>query len=462
MLKETKDFVMIDLTGAFKAIIKRFWIIVLCAVIGAGAGAAYAESIKTTPLYRSTAKLYVTGVYSATVSSSSIAAGQAILSSYYNILESKPVLTTVIEALELNMSYSQLKSCISEKSISGTCMVNISVSFPDPEWAKVIVDELIKVSSQYAYDIMGMAPPVVVESASVSNSPYNIQSRTKKYALFGGAGAGAIALVLVLFFSLTDNKIRDRKDVEWKSGLEVKAVVPKDKGEKTATSLKNSMRFLYSELCAEETTPKIVTFVSYKNAEKKRLIGEFSKFMAELGKKVAIVNTNMISFKKDASVAKSEKESKGKEEKHSGGDKKGLEDFLNGTTKNLNDIIEDEEGIAVIKATGEVLNSYELLKGENCAKLFEELKNKYDIVLTDTVGFEAANDAEAVFDYSDAVFAVFTCGKTTFKQVTELSDRFSKRRKADGAILSEIKVRKGKSFANEFGKYVGIFNEGAK
>lgn len=479
MLKETKDFIMIDFTGLFRTILKRFWILVLCAVIGAGAAGGYAASIKTTPMYRSTAKLYVTGVYSATVSSSSIAAGQAILSSYYNILESRPVLTTVIETLGLNMSYSQLKACIEEKSIAGTCMVNISASFPEPEWAKTIVDEVIKISSQYSYDIMGMAPPVVVESASVPTSPYNIQSRVKRYAFFGGAGAGFLALVIVLLLALTDNKIRNTKDVNWRTGLDVKAVIPSDKGEKNAKYVTNSMRYFYSELCAEEETPKVLTFVSYKEVEKRKAIKELSKFLAEIGKSVAVVNTNMIVVKKEKPVSASATETDVKETKDTGkkgkkdnkdsnkqGDngaaKMGLEDYLNGTTSNIDDILEEKDGINYIGVKAEALNSYELLKSDNCKKLFDELRNRFDFVLTDTVGFEVANDAEAMFGYSDAVFTVFACGKSTNKQATDLSARFNGKEKNSGAILTDVKFSKSKAFAKEFGKYVGLFNKGGK
>ena len=463
MLKETKDFVMIDLTGAIRAVAKRFWIILLCACIGAGAGAGYASTIKTTPMYRSTAKLYVTGVYSATVSSSSIAAGQAILSSYYNILESRPVLTMVIETLGLNMTYSQLKSCISEKSISGTCMVNISAVFADPEWAKAIVDELIKISAQYSYDIMGMAPPVVVESASAPTYPYNIESRVKKYAVYGGAAAGLLALIFVVFISLSDKKIRDKKSVEWKADMEVKAVLPHDKGEKTAKYINNAMRYFYSELCSQEETPRVITFVSYKDSEKKKLIKEFTKFLTEIGKSVAVVNTNMVSFKKDKNAVENDADNKetGKKGNNKNA-KKMLEDYLKGETNNIEDIIEEKDGIATIAAGGEVLNSYELLKGENSKKLFEELKNKYDFILNDTVGFETANDAEAIFDYSDAVFSVFTRGKTTYKQVADLTERFNAKEKTSGAILTEVIVSKSKAFANDFGKYVGLFNRSAK
>lgn len=478
MLKETKDFIMIDFTGLFRTILKRFWILVLCAVIGAGAAGGYAASIKTTPMYRSTAKLYVTGVYSATVSSQSIAAGQAILSSYYNILESRPVLLAVIDELGLNMTYSQLKSCIEEKGIQGTCMVNVSASFPDPEWAKTIVDEIIKISSQYSYDIMGMAPPVVVESASVPNSPYNIHSRVKKYAFFGGAGAGFLALIIVVLLSLTDNKIRDTKDVNWRTGLDVKAVIPADKGEKTAKYVQNSMRYLYSEICAEEETPKVLTFVSYKEAEKRKAIKELSKFLAEIGKKAVVVNTNMIMAKKEKAAAASEnatdnkdnkdtnKKNKGSKEpnkqNNGGTDKMGLEDYLSGTTANIDDIIGDKDGIDHICVKAETLNSYELLKSENCKKLFDELRNRYDFVLADTVGFEAANDAEAVFAYSDAVFSVFACGKSTNKQATDLSARFNEKEKHNGAILTDVKFSKSKAFAKEFGKYVGLFNRSGK
>ena len=326
---------------------------------------------------------------------------------------------------------------------------------------------------------MGMAPPVVVESASVPTSPYNIQSRVKRYAFFGGAGAGFLALVIVLLLALTDNKIRNTKDVNWRTGLDVKAVIPSDKGEKNAKYVTNSMRYFYSELCAEEETPKVLTFVSYKEVEKRKAIKELSKFLAEIGKSVAVVNTNMIVVKKEKPVSASATETDVKETKDTGkkgkkdnkdsnkqGDngaaKMGLEDYLNGTTSNIDDILEEKDGINYIGVKAEALNSYELLKSDNCKKLFDELRNRFDFVLTDTVGFEVANDAEAMFGYSDAVFTVFACGKSTNKQATDLSARFNGKEKNSGAILTDVKFSKSKAFAKEFGKYVGLFNKGGK
>ncbi|MBR5762849.1 MAG: hypothetical protein IKX87_12580, partial [Lachnospiraceae bacterium] len=140
----------------------------------------------------------------------------------------------------------------------------------------------------------------------------------------------------------------------------------------------------------------------------------------------------------------------------------GLVEYLNGEIGNLDDIIEDKDGVANIAAKAEALNSYELLKGDKAKQLFDELRNRYDFVLADTVGFEAANDAEAVFGYSDAVFSVFACGKTTLKQAEMLSERFTEKEKNSGAILADVKVNKSKSFAKDYGKYVGMFNRSGK
>ena len=145
-----------------------------------------------------------------------------------------------------------------------------------------------------------------------------------------------------------------------------------------------------------------------------------------------------------------------------GAAKMGLEDYLNGTTSNIDDILEEKDGINYIGVKAEALNSYELLKSDNCKKLFDELRNRFDFVLTDTVGFEVANDAEAMFGYSDAVFTVFACGKSTNKQATDLSARFNGKEKNSGAILTDVKFSKSKAFAKEFGKYVGLFNKGGK
>lgn len=450
MVKETNDFILLDFTGLFKAVLKRLWIIVLCVAIGAGVGAAYSTTIKIAPMYRSTAKLYITGSYTSTLSSSAITAGQAVMSSYFNIVESHPVIDKVRENLGLTLTYSQVKNCISEKLIPGTCMATVELTFPDPEWAQAILDELISLSAIRAYDIMGMAPPMVIEDPSLPVNPYNIESKLKRYTVYGAAAGAAVSMLIVLILVIMDNKLHNPKNVEWKTGLQTKGIAPKAKKGTTSPYAKKAMRYLYSELWAGEKEPKVISFVANADSDKKDLIDTFSGFMSDLGKEIVILDTNMLAARTNSDVSRPDNGEDGEEIEN-----KYLEDYLNGETQNVDDIILYKGNVAYIRNSKEVYNSYELLKSENCKNLFSALRDKFDCVVVDTVSFENANDAEAVLDKADANIAVFTCDKTKNKQAAALTERYGANN-LSGAVLTNVKIKKSKGFKKIYGKYIGL------
>ena len=99
--------------------------------------------------------------------------GQSTMPNYVELMKSRPVLEGVIEKFGLNMSYSELLGCLSTSSISGTAMMTVTIVFPDPEWAKAIVDEVALESSAYALEVMGMSPPTIYEESIVATRPYN-------------------------------------------------------------------------------------------------------------------------------------------------------------------------------------------------------------------------------------------------------------------------------------------------
>lgn len=461
MVNETKDTIIIDFTGIFKALIKRCWIVVLCIILGAGIGIGYSQTIRVTPLYKSTAKLYVTGSYTATLSLTSINAGQAILTSYYNILESRPVLNEVMDNLGINLPYYTLRDCISKNSISGTCMITLGLSYPDPEWAQAILNELIEVSSEYAYEIMGMSPPVIYEEATLPTSAYNIENKTMTYAKYGALYGAIASFAFILIWALADDKLKDMKHVEWKSGLEVKGIAPRVKKGMPSPYAKRAMRFLYSELWSAEKDPKVVLFASTKESEKEGVVNTFTDFLAGINKEVVLLDTNMLKERaevEETPVDYSEEENteqKKKSKKTNAIDKRMyLEDYLTGETDNIDDIILFRGNVGYIRNNKEVFNSYELLESERCGKLFEALREKFDCVVVNTVPFEIANDAEAVLDKSDANLLVFSYGNSTGKQAKAISKRLGAEN-FFGVVFADVKVKNGLFFRKKYGKYIG-------
>lgn len=464
MVNETKDFITIDLTGIIKSVIKRLWVIVIGTVLVAGLAVGYSTTIKPTPLYKSTAKLYVTGSYTATLSPSAISGGQAIMTSYYNILESRPVLNGVIANMGLNISYESLRSCISKSAISGTCMISIGLSFPDPDWAQAILNELIISSSDYAYEIMGMSPPIVYEEPTLPTRAYNIQDQTMRYAKYGALIGAAVSLFIVLILALADDKLKDVRHVEWKAGLEVRGISPKPKKGTVSPYMKKAMRYLYSELWSGEKEPKVVSFVSTKEREKQYIVEQFTDFLAGLKKNVVVVDTNLLNDRKDKleelnkSVALETQGNDTTQEADYPVKKMYLEDYFSGETDNIDDLIVYSDNVGYIRNSSEVFNSYELLTSEKCDALFDALREKFDCVIIDTVPFEKANDAEAVLSKADANLMVFTYGKSKGKQATALSKRLGAKN-FFGAVLADVKVSNTISFRKKFGKYIGYISK---
>ena len=85
----------IDLNKIFKVLLKRVWVIVLCAVLAGALTLVYTVNF-VTPMYTASVAMYVNNnnntAYSGTVSSSNLAVALQLVKTYVNIIQSDTVL----------------------------------------------------------------------------------------------------------------------------------------------------------------------------------------------------------------------------------------------------------------------------------------------------------------------------------------------------------------------------------
>ena len=163
----------IDLLELIQAFWHRLWLILLAALAGGTIAYAYSRYVLI-PQYRSTAMLYVLSK-EATLTSD-LQLGSQLTLDYQVLITSRPVLEEVIEELQLEMTYKELRSSISVENPSDTRFLNVTVQNPDPLLAKQIVDKVATTSSDYIGDIMEMVPPKLIEDGEVpmiKSSPSN-------------------------------------------------------------------------------------------------------------------------------------------------------------------------------------------------------------------------------------------------------------------------------------------------
>jgi len=442
MIKENKDFITIDFTGIFKMVIRKLWIIILLGALGAGIGWGYVQianaSLSDTPMYRSRAKLYVTGNEMVTLSTNAKIVGQSFFADYAELMKSDKVITHIIEDLELNMSPSQLISCISTRWISDTCMAYVTVTFPDAQLAKVIVDDLVRVTSAYALEIIGMTPPKVYEEAIVATEPLSVTGiDATKYIAIGAIGGVAIAfcILLVLFFS--DKKVRTPEQILNVTGIPVYAALLNGKKKRNVKYNKHALMLLFEKLYLNHRENKSIAFLSTGKEKQETVVVQYARYLSEIGKKVVILDTKMYCPTCDAG--------------------NGLLEYLEGKVEDLGTIISEKNGMNYIACAESVQNAVEYLDGSAFDNLLEELGNRYDYILLITESLEKTAEAAIIMKKAGVSLLVIECDKTLYPSCESFVEAYNAEDVVSGIILSDIRRKvKSRRFKKEFGQFFGI------
>jgi len=204
-------------------ILHKNWIIILVLLIlGTAAGAAY--SFAQTPMYRSSAQLYVS-VRSEGAATGDLVQGttfaRQIVASYVDVVPTALVLQPVIDDLNLDLTLGQLAGRVSADAPLNTVNINITATDPDPDQAAAIADATAASLTNAVQTTLerpatdGGASPVqltTVQPAVVPTSPVspNTNLNIALGALLGlAAGIGIAVLRTVL-----DTRVRTLHDIE--------------------------------------------------------------------------------------------------------------------------------------------------------------------------------------------------------------------------------------------------------
>ena len=133
MEEQNSKFYEIDILQILAAIWHRAWIVVLVAIIGAGAGFSISEFVMT-PKYKSEARLYVNnssvtvGGTSFSISSGELTAAQKLVDTYIVILTSRTTLNDVIKKSGVDYTFSEMRDMIYAAPVNNTQVFSVSVS----------------------------------------------------------------------------------------------------------------------------------------------------------------------------------------------------------------------------------------------------------------------------------------------------------------------------------------------
>ena len=227
------DEMEIDLLELFYVLKSKILAILGVGLLFGCIACAYAGFL-VKPLYTSSSMMLVLTKETTLSSLADLQMGSQLTKDYSILITSRPVLTDVIDQLDLDMDYKQLKNMITVTNQDDTRILQLSVEYSDAKQAKEIVDKLSEVASEYIGDKMEVTPPKIVEKGEVPTSRSN--TGVAKMAVMGVL-AGVIVIRTIM-----DDTIKSEEDIEKYLGLSTLSIIPDRKDYINGSGKKKSKR----------------------------------------------------------------------------------------------------------------------------------------------------------------------------------------------------------------------------
>lgn len=178
----------------FRYLAKKLYIAVAAALVLCTAAGLY-TTFCVTPMYASSAKMYIRNRQSTGFTSSEITAYSDLTKDYMQFLFSDAVLEPVIEECGLSVTTAGLKRRISVSNPVETRILVVQVSDSDPARAKQIVDSLCLRFQRFISELMREDQVTVYDEGTLPVYPY---SPSLKRNLFLAALLGFLIPMLLL------------------------------------------------------------------------------------------------------------------------------------------------------------------------------------------------------------------------------------------------------------------------
>lgn len=455
--RQEKQPKTIDLIGLFFAILEKFWLIVICAVLGAMLMGWMAGRSSTT--YTATSKLYIVDVSSGSIDFNNLQLGTVLTLDYQEVFKTWEVHQMVKEELDLPYSYEQMQSMLSISNPEDTRILYITVTHSDAKMAADIANAYAKAAKEFIINTMRGEEPSDFSIALVPGYGHTV-SKTKRVVM-GFMLGSVLAVGLITLLYVLDNRPRSPEHIETAGGIPTLAVFPERKKNKAHVRqtaepsaapepdmpLVEITQFPATDFVSHEAMNTLCTNLSYCGPDVRKVMitsryaGEGKSYvsmnlmrtLAGLGRRVVLVDTDL-----RASGIQSDYQLRYSTEKHYG-----LSDYLSGHC-NFKQMLYQTNipGAYMIPAGHDAPNPLQLLDTDAMKELVEWLSTQFDMVLIDTPPVGVLVDAVAMAKFCDG--ALLVVGYRKGKQ-DEIADAVKNIKQTGckmlGAVLNGVKFK---------------------
>ena len=220
----------IDLMELAGVLLRKAWALALAFVIGATAAGVFTK-LFITPQYESTSMIYIYTKSTSITSITDLQIGSQLAVDFQIVGTSREVMDSVIARLGLDTDYKKLLNTVEISSPSGSHILKIVATNPDPQLAADISNAIADELRARIAAVMNTDEPSTLSRAYVPEYPVS-PSMVKNVAL-GGIGLTFLLAAIFVVAFLLDDTIKNEEDVKKYLGLNVLAEIVVERGGKT-------------------------------------------------------------------------------------------------------------------------------------------------------------------------------------------------------------------------------------
>lgn len=220
------ETVEIDLRELVGALIKKAWLIILCAALLGTAMLAYTANF-VTPTYQATATFYVnnnTSTDGDRVDSTDLAVALRLVNSYVDIVKRDVVLSEVVEKLQMNITPAVLRGMVSAQVVGETEIFTVTVTSADPQMSATIANTIAEVAPGIISEIISGSRATVIDYARVPTGRSSPSYTTS--AILGAMVGALLAAVFIFIQNRMDVHVKTEEMLAQICGAPVLGVIP--------------------------------------------------------------------------------------------------------------------------------------------------------------------------------------------------------------------------------------------
>mgnify|MGYP000615130262 CR=1 FL=1 len=216
---ENQEEGQIDLLEIIHVMLRKWWLIVLCGIIGAGALGVYTKFF-VTPQYSASSTIYIlSSTTNVSGSGISLSLSEQLTADFLLLAKSRPVLEEAAEKVGDGVTSEMLAGSVVIENPTGSHMLKVTATNEDAQLAKDIASCAKQVAK-----VMDTDQPNLMESAVKPVAP--VSPNLSKNIMMGGLIGVALAIAAIVLLYMLDDTVKDDDDVRKYLGVNTLAAFP--------------------------------------------------------------------------------------------------------------------------------------------------------------------------------------------------------------------------------------------